>query len=108
MSHNNEEEKQRSRGTVNAGLAGCAGDVIDRYGSGVKEHIVGYSGVDNETGTVNNRGLKQISQYRRGDPKTDPNYRINTKQQAGFAAETKEVARRRAEEAIAGNFTIFA
>lgn len=102
MSHNNEEEKQRSRGTVNAGLAGCAGDVIDRYGSGVKEHIVGYSGVDNETGTVNNRGLKQISQYRRGDPKTDPNYRINTKQQAGFAAETKEVARRRAEEAIAG------
>lgn len=102
MSHNNEEEKQRSRGTVNAGLAGVAGDVIDRYGSGVKEHIVGYSGVDNETGTVNNRGLKQISQYRRGDPKTDPNYRINTKQQAGFAAETKEVARRRAEEAIAG------
>lgn len=102
MSHNNEEEKQRSRGTVNAGLAGGAGDVIDRYGSGVKEHIVGYSGVDNETGTVNNRGLKQISQYRRGDPKTDPNYRINTKQQAGFAAETKEAARRRAEEAIAG------
>lgn len=102
MSHNNEEEKQRSRGTVNAGLAGCAGDVIDRYGSGVKEHIVGYSGVDNETGMVYKRGLKQISQYRRGDPKTDPNYWINTKQQAGFAAETKEVARRRAEEAIAG------
>ena len=93
---------QRNRVVVNAGLAGVASDVVDRYGSGVKEHIVGYSGVDNETGTVNERGLKQISQYHRGDSKTDPNYQTNTKQQAGFAAETKEVARRRAEEAIIG------
>lgn len=96
------EKKQRNNATVNAGLAGIADDVVDRYGSGVKEHIVGYTGIDNELGTVNERGLKQISQYRRGNPKTDPNYRTHTKQQAGFAAETKEVARRRAEEAIAG------
>ena len=68
---------QRNRVVVNAGLAGVASDVVDRYGSGVKEHIVGYSGVDNETGTVNERGLKQISQYHRGDSKTDPNYQTN-------------------------------
>ena len=99
---NKEEERKRNDAITNAGLAGAAGDVVDRFGSGVKEHIVGYTGVDNETGTVNERGLKQISKYHRGDPKTDPNYQTNTKQQAGFAAETKEVARTRAEEAIAG------
>ena len=104
MQKDNKKQDKRNRNTEvsNAGLAGIAGDVVDRYGSGVKEHLVGYSGVDNDSGTVNERGLKQISEYNRGDPKTDPNYQTNTKQQAGFAAETKEVARRRAEEAIAG------
>ena len=29
-------------------MAGIADDVVDRYGSGVKEHIVGYTGTDNE------------------------------------------------------------
>lgn len=42
------EKKQRNNATVNAGLAGIADDVVDRYGSGVKEHIVGYTGTDNE------------------------------------------------------------
>lgn len=104
MQDDNQKQDKRNRDVEisNAGLAGIAGDVVDRHGSGVKEHIVGYSGVDNELGTVNERGLKQISEYHRGDPKTDPNYQTNTKQQAGFAAETKEVARSRAEEAIAG------
>ncbi|MBQ7175939.1 MAG: hypothetical protein IJS08_00880 [Victivallales bacterium] len=97
-----DKERARRDTATNAGLAGASADVVDRYGSGVKEHIVGYSGVDNELGTSNERGLKRISEYRRGDPKTAPNYQTNTRQQAGFAAETKEVARRRAEEAIAG------
>ena len=97
-----DKERARRDTATNAGLAGASADVVDRYGSGVKEHLVGYSGVDNELGMSNERGLKRISEYRRGDPKTDPNYQTNTRQQAGFAAETKEVARRRAEEAIAG------
>ncbi len=91
-------KKQRCRETVNFGLAGIAGDVVDRYGSGVKEHIVGYTGTDNEFGIRNERGLKDISGY-----KVNDKYRSqNLKQQAGFAAEVKEVSRRRAEEAISG------
>jgi hypothetical protein len=96
------KEKDRLDETINTGLAGSADDVVNRYGSGVKEHIVGYTGIDNENGTINSRSLKDIAGYKRGDPKTNPNYDTNTKQQAGFAAETKIVARRRAEEAISG------
>lgn len=121
MSHNNEEEKQRSRGTVNAGLAGVAGDVIDRYGSGVKEHIFSLNGIDNEyfldpeTGNLkprigNNvnksphslkRSLSSVAGSKRHG-EDSPFYKTETKNQAGFSAEIKEVARRRAEEAIAG------
>lgn len=83
---------------VNVGLAGAASDVVSRFGSGIKEHIVAYEGVDNETGQVLKRSLKGISQS-----KVHPDYKdANLKQQAGFAAETKEVARQRAEQAISG------
>ena len=83
---------------VNVELAGAAADVVDRYGSGIKEHLVAYSGIDNETGQVLKRSLKGISQS-----KVNPEFKdANLKQQAGFAAETKEVARRRAEQAISG------
>ncbi len=80
---------------TNLSVAGTATDVVDRFGSAVKEHVVGYSGVDNEAGRALKRGLKTISGYR------NPSDSL-TKQQAGFSAEVKEVARRRAEEAIAG------
>lgn len=83
---------------VNAGLAGAATDVVSRYGSGIKEHMVAYGGVDNETGQHLKRSLKGISQS-----KVNPEYKEqNLKQQAGFSAETKEVARERAEQAISG------
>lgn len=84
--------------TINAGLSGAAADVVSRYGSGVKEHLVAYGGVDNETGQQLKRSLKGISEY-----KVNPEYSDqNLKQQAGFAAETKEAARQRAEQAING------
>ena len=91
--------KEEERDTLmNIALAGAATDVVDRFGSGIKEHIVAYGGTDNETGQVLKRSLKGISQS-----KVNPEYReANIKQQAGFAAETKEVARRRAEQAIRG------
>ena len=97
---NDHKDKNRENidATVNAGLAGAASDVVSRYGSGIKEHIVAYGGVDNETGQALKRGLKQISEY-----KVNPEHqKSNLKQQAGFSAEVKEVARRRAEEAISG------
>ena len=80
---------------TNLSVAGTAIDVVDRFGSAVKEHVVGYSGVDNEAGRTLKRGLKTISAYRNPSD-------FLTKQQAGFSAEVKEVARRRAEEAITG------
>lgn len=94
-------KKEKIDTIVNAGLAGVAGDTVARFGSGIKEHIVGYSGVDNEAGTTLKRGLKSIADYKRCAP-SDPDYDRTTKAQAGFSAEAKEVARRRAEEAISG------
>ena len=49
-------------------------------------------------GILNKRGLESIAKS-----KVNPNYEaLNLKQQAGFSAEVKEVARQRAEEAVAG------
>ena len=35
---------------INAGLAGAHAEVVQRYGEANKQHLVGYSGVDRETG----------------------------------------------------------
>ena len=94
-------KKTKDKTVTNAALAGIASDVVDRFGSAVKEHEVAYSGVDNEAGQTLQKGLKTISGYNRGDP-SNPDYDRITKAQTGFSAEVKEVARRRAEEAIAG------
>ena len=89
---------------VNAGLAGASLDVVSRYGSGIKEHIVAYGGVDNETGFKMHRSLKDFANTKiSANPKTDPKgYNAQLRSKAGYAAEVKEVARRRAEEAISG------
>lgn len=71
-------------------------EVVARYGSAIKEHFVAYSGVDNEAGKQLTKGLKEISQY-----KVNPeNKYSNLKQQAGFSAELKHVARKNAENII--------
>lgn len=92
------EKPKRERMAEPGTLAAIAQDAISRYGSGVKEHLVAFGGVDNETGQHLKRSLEGISKS-----KVHPDFqKQNLKQQAGFAAETKEVARRRAEQAIAG------
>jgi len=107
------KNKERKDAIENAGLAASAEDIVNRYGGGIKEHIVGYSGIDQENRielndgsgrtipTKNNRPLRKISSYKRA-AESDPNYKSQTKNQAGFSAEVKEVTRRRAEEAIRG------
>ena len=96
-------KKEDDKSMVNAGLAAVAEDVVSRYGGGVKEHIVAYSGIDNEipegqAGHELKRSLKSIAKS-----KVNPDYeKQNYKQQAGFSAEVEETARRRAEERIAG------
>jgi hypothetical protein len=77
----------------NVSLAGNAAEVVQRYGSANKEHFVAYSGSDNEAGKILKKGLKSIS-----ESKINENYREqNIKQQAGFSAEVKSVARKNAE-----------
>ena len=81
--------------------ANATSPTVQRYGAAVKEHLVAYSGVDNQTGQNLTRSLKSISEQ-----KTNPNYEYqNLKQQAGFAAEVQETARANAERAINGDQT---
>lgn len=81
-----------------AAQAGAAKEVVQRYGSAEKGHLVAYSGKDNETGKTLKRGLKKISKS-----KVNPEYQEqNIKQQAGFAAEDKYTARQNAEKIIKG------
>lgn len=58
--------------------ASVVSPTVQRYGSAIKEHLVAYGGIDNETGQQLTRSLKSISQQ-----KTNPNYEYqNLKQQA--------------------------
>ncbi len=71
---------------------------VQKYGTAVKQHLVAYSGVDNQTGQQLTRSLKSISQQ-----KSNPNYEKQIlRQRAGFAAEVQETARANAERAING------
>ena len=80
----------------NTSIAGVQHTTIQQYGAAAKQHYVSYSGIDNEIESQISKGLKQIS-----ESKLNPDYReINIKQQAGFAAETKTVARENAKNII--------
>lgn len=92
--NNNDEENLR-----NAAVSGASAEVIQRYGSAVKEHIVAKTGINNETGQIQTKSLDSI--YKE---KVHPDYEFqNTRAQAGFAAEVKETARTNAENIINGS-----
>lgn len=92
-----QQDKQAS--VLHAGLSGANSEVVQRYGSAVKEHFVAYTGVDQETGQKLAKGLKEISQY-----KVNPDYfDANIRQQAGFSAEVKTSAIEKAEQIIRGD-----
>ena len=77
-------------------IEGAATETIQRYSPAAKEHLVAYSGIDHENGKKLAKGLKKIA-----ESNVNPNYKTqNIKQQAGFAAEVKYVARQNAEKAI--------
>lgn len=88
-----------TRSIENVGLAGAQAEVVARYGSAAKEHLVAYTGVDQEAGRVLKKGLKQIAQSK----VSSANPGQNIKQQAGFAAEVKTVARENAEKIMEGD-----
>ena len=85
-------------------IEGAATETVQLHGSAAKEHLVAYSGIDNEKSGKDRflkRGLKRIAKS-----KVSPNYKkTNLKQQAGFAAEEKYRARQNAEKIINGEST---
>ena len=89
-------DKRKKSSIELAAQSGAASEVVDRYGSAVKEHYVAYSGLDNENGRELTKGLKKVSQS-----KINPDTRYqNIKQQAGYAAEIKYTARQNTEKII--------
>lgn len=94
-----EEKKHKQEDLLNAGIAGASYETIQRYGDAAKQYYVAYSGVDNEAGKALAKGLKQIAAE-----KVNPDYEFqNIHQQAGFAAEVKDIARSNAESIISGD-----
>ena len=55
------DKNKKTKTLENVALEGAASEVVQRYGSAVKEHFVAYSGKDNETGEQLKRGLKDIA-----------------------------------------------
>ena len=97
-----EEEKEKKQEIKRKVLQGAAAEKVSRYGSAAKEHLVAFSGKDNETGKPElKKSLKSISKS-----KVNPDFaETNIKQQAGFSAEVKEVARENADRIIRGDKT---
>lgn len=91
--HLTKEEAARYENLI-AGLS--TSEIVDRYGSANAEHIIAYSGVNNETGQVLQKGLKKISTHEVHADYVDDNLR----QQAGFSAEVKQTARTNAANII--------
>ena len=91
-----DEKEKRKEDIIQAGIAGATYETVQRFGSAVKEHVVAYSGKDYETGKNLVKGLKQIS-----EEKVNLKYKNqNIRQQAGFSAEVKDVARTNADRII--------
>ncbi len=91
-----DEKEKRKEDILHAGIAGASYETVQRFGSAVKEHVVAYSGKDNEAGKALVKGLKQIA-----EEKVNPEYKFqNIHQQAGFSAEVKDVARTNADRII--------
>lgn len=92
-----EKNSDKNESIKNSSISGAQYENVQRHGAAVKEHISAYSGKDNEAGT-RVKGLKDIS-----ESKVNPEYKDNNiKQQAGYSAEVKTVARENAEKAVNG------
>ena len=94
----NSSKKDKQDDFLRAGIAGASYETVQRYGSALKEHLVGFSGADNETGTRLQKSMKSIQAQG-----TNDEYAFSIRQQkAGWAAEVKDTATSNAENIIAG------
>lgn len=101
---NDKKEKNDKAVLAEVAIEGAATETVQQIGSAAKEHVVAYSGIDNEKSGENRclkKSLKKIAKS-----KVKPDYKnTNIKQQAGFAAEVKYTARQNAEKIINGEST---
>ena len=89
-------DKEHKKKVEQQALAGATAETVKRFGSAIKEHLVAFSGKDRDAGTEAIRSLKSIS-----ESKVSKEYKkTNIKQQAGFSAEVKSVAKENADKII--------
>lgn len=97
LSQSKRDETKTDDGFVDAALRGAAVETVDRYGHAVAEHFYAFSHKGNQGNA--HASLKSIAQLR-----INPDYeQQNIKQQAGFAAEIKSVARKNADAIVEGS-----
>lgn len=93
------EKEEKVENIVYTAVSGASAETVQRFGTAVKEHVVAYTGQDNEAGTQLKKSLKKIA-----EEKVNPDYYSqNIKQQAGFSAEVKETANVNAAKIIRGD-----
>lgn len=98
MQEDKKENAKKKKLIENAVIEGSAAKIVQGHGAAIKEHIVAYSGVDNETSKTLSKSLSSISKEN-----VNPEYsQQNIHQQAGFSAEVKETANVNAENIING------
>lgn len=91
-------DAERANELVTKALEGAAAETVQRFGVAAREHFVAYEGVDRVLGFAS-KGLREISQS-----KVNPeSSKQNLRQQAGFSAEVKSVARKNARAIIDGS-----
>lgn len=85
--------------TLRAGIALSALETVERFGNANAEFLIGYRGVDHQSGQTFNRGLTDIAKYK-VNTETAKMARDNIKQQSGFSAEIAATSRDNAEAII--------
>ena len=94
----NQKKKDKEDEIIRSGVTVASYGTIQRYGSAVKEHLVSYSGIDNENGIELQKSLKSIKEQG-----NNAEYAYSIRQQkAGWAAEVKDTANKNAEYIISG------
>lgn len=99
-------KKDKQDDIIRVGIAGASFEKVQRYGSAAKEHLVAYSGVNNEVvdkatdkALELQKSLKSIQAQG-----TNENNAFSIRQQkAGWAAEVKDTANKNAEKIIRGD-----
>ena len=82
----------------NVAIGSAAIETVTRFGSANAEFVKAYTGIDNETRKILDKGLKKISKC-----KVHKDYKVhNIKQQAGYSAEVHKTASTNAENIIQG------